>query len=73
MRGRVITGAMVLAGVILIGAGIERIVASDFARSAGWLAIVLAPAEIVLGAVLLFLPLYRRLAQEPESDADKRG
>jgi hypothetical protein len=73
MRGRFITGALVLAGVVLIGAGIERILASDYTRPTGWLVIALAPAEIVLGAVLLFVPLYRRLAREAGSDRDEKS
>jgi hypothetical protein len=72
MRGRLLTGAMALAGVVLIGAGIERILASDFTRPTAWLAIALAPAEIVLGAVLLFLPLYRRLAREAGAEPDEK-
>ncbi len=73
MRGRLLTGALVLAGVVLIGAGIERILASDFTRPTRWSAIALGPAEIVLGAVLLFLPLYRRLARDAESEPGEKS
>jgi hypothetical protein len=72
MRGRLITGALVLAGVILIGSGIEGILASDFTRPTGWLVIALAPAEIVLGAVLLFVPLYRRLARDSDAEPGEK-
>jgi len=72
MQGRLMTGALVLAGVILIGAGIERILASDYVHPTGWLAIALAPVEIIVGSVLLFVPLYRRLARESGSEPDDR-
>lgn len=71
-RGRFLGAASILAGVCLIGAGIARVLRSDYLPSMGLVGIFLAPAEIFLGTVLLFVPLYWRLSQSSEA-ADSDG
>jgi hypothetical protein len=66
--GRWIAVLSILAGVCLIGAGIARILRSDYVASMGIAGAFIAPAEIFAGTVLLFIPLYLRLSRDSKID-----
>jgi hypothetical protein len=56
---RALIVALLFAGVCLIAVGIGLILRSDFTTSGGWTVILLAPAAIIAGTVLVFIPIFR--------------
>lgn len=57
---------LLLVAVLLIAAGITGILRVSFLERPGWLLVILPPAAVVLGTILLLVPLLLRLSQEPD-------
>lgn len=52
--------------VILIATGITGILRVSYIQHPSWLLVILPPAEVVCGTILLLVPLLRRLMKEPD-------
>ncbi|MDE3137125.1 MAG: hypothetical protein KGL59_11160 [Acidobacteriota bacterium] len=52
--------------VILIATGITGILRVSYIQHPTWLQVILPPAEVVGGTILLLVPLLRRLSKEPD-------
>ncbi len=57
---------LLLAAVLLIATGITGILRVSYLERPGWLLVILPPAAVVLGTILLLAPLLRRLSKEPD-------
>ncbi len=52
--------------VMLIATGITGILRVSYLRHPSWWLVILPPAEVVGGTILLLVPLLRRLSNEPD-------
>ncbi len=57
---------LLLLAVLLVGTGIIGILSVSYLQHPSWLLVILPPAEVVVGTVLLLVPLLRRLSKEPD-------
>lgn len=57
---------LLLIAVLLISTGITGILRVSYIQHPSWLLVILPPAEVVLGTILLLVPLLRRLSKEPD-------
>ena len=57
---------LLFAAVLLISAGIIGILLISYSQHPSWLVVIVPPAAVVAGTILLLAPLLRRLSREPD-------
>jgi uncharacterized membrane protein HdeD (DUF308 family) len=65
-RRRWLGSFLLFLAVLLIATGIIGILRVSYLQHPNWWLVILPPAEVVSGTVLLLVPLLRRLAKEPD-------
>jgi hypothetical protein len=65
-RGRWLGSFLLFLAVLMIATGITGILRVSYIQHPSWLQVILPPAGVVLGTILLLVPLLRRLMKEPD-------
>ena len=65
-RRRWLGPLLLFLAVLLISTGITGILRVSYLQHPSWWLVILPPAEVVIGTILLLVPLLRRLAKEPD-------